>query len=612
MSTNFDLNKDPVKLVNELIERGVEDQSQIFTRFQRLDHLWRNHRDLSKADPFKANPMAAFAHANIEILSSRYVKALLGRSPYIPLIALNKDFQDQAERHEEALDSLNTHGEFYIAAAQAIKQMLVYGTSFIEPLATFDFIEVDEPTVVSRNGDAPEFTDKPQTVRRFRLVYKAWHPGRIIVDPYATTLKDARYIIKISTTTKRELKRMARLSAFGDDFDMKALDKAGPGSGATTQHDEVRKLRQSIGLTEPMTDDDVGVFLELESPEKYIAVWDFTTKLYTKDNPHKHGRINLAQFVNNTDPNTANQFWGVSVIKPHESMHALYDMTLGIIIDNHNLANNRTWLINKGKISLSDITMGGLIEADVGFGEKLSDTLIPVPHVPLSNEFFALPRMIQGLLEIGYGIAGQDQQQPSGVTATEIADLREQSNTRMEFGLKMLERGFGDIAHLAMSHMAQYMAQDDWTDLLGLVRASDDQFPFKNAHKIPGGCVCAFKASERFAQQVVLRRNLTELTPFVQASPNVKQDVWFKRVLEAYDMSQHDIKELLRSDEEAQQIQAQQSQEAQQQELGTHIETRRASAAVGRENKTIEIATGLRKPPNEEAQTTTQAKVKRS
>ena len=104
---------------------------------------------------------------------------------------------------------------------------------------------------------------------------------------------------------------------------------------------------------------------------------------------------------------------------------------------------------------------------------------------------------------------------------------------------------------------------------------------------------------------------MTELTPFVQASPNARQDVWFKEVLEAYGMTRHFLKELLRSDEEVQKIQSQEAQQAQQQELGKHIETRKASAAVGRENKMIEILGGLRKPPNEEAQTTTQAKVKR-
>lgn len=609
MSDNIYTIDDPLKLVQRTWEISDVFQKLKFDEYSRADEDYRGHQDLTNRDPYLAYPSSPLPYSIIESQTARDIASLFSKTPFVPLGSLLDEHSDNARNLQDTLQCLFDLGNFKQEMTVAGKMRRLYGLSYIESLPFYDEVSVMEPFVVEAGGVPIRADEEKQTVRRFRLKFNSYAPWEIFRDPYAKTLADARWVIKVTLASRRDLEQRAKRGDFGDNFDMSKLSD-GQGPTKVPSDDWGQRMRQNLKLTSPQGDSDIGFWLRWESKDRYIDVWDFKSVLRDLQGdklPYNHKRVNLSALVNNYDPNPAMRFDGISELKPVESTIAMHNMTLAQLLNSHSMHNHKVLLYQKGKVAADQLVMrpGGRIEVTglLG-GQRLQDAVAEIPLAPLPSDAYAIPQMLEGMIRVAVGVFEQDEgQQGKTQTATGDAIRRQQSDSRKGMTISMFEWELEDIAKICFSHMEQFMEEPDWASIIGQERAK--QMRFTNPNLIPGGCRYHFTGADRASEQLVKRRELIDLISIV--GPKM---ALLKKLFDQYNWTESEFEELVAEFQQEQQQATQAQEQAQETELQNVFAKRRVSGQAQLANKVEEVAVGLRSLPGQNGSNATQRTTK--
>lgn len=589
----LDRENDALTTFRLAFEQSERFQKEKLDEFERIYKRYKGHIDFSDKDPYLAYPVAPLAYAIIEGQVSRDIRAVFSKTPYIPIKSIKPEYRTAARDFSDALQCLLDLGDFVDKMIIADKYRRLYGLAYFEPTPVYESVKrlALRPSLLGME-------EVEEEVKRFRLKFEVYAPWEVYRDPFARTLEDARWVIKLRLASKSELIRQAENGDFGDDFDISKLTEEDSTASTEMTKDWSTRMRQAVGLSLPEQDTDIGVYGRLETKDRYIDVWDFRAVLRDVENPFNHGRVNLAALINNFDPNPMMQFDGISELKVVEPMLDLLDSNLAQMQNNHNMQNHKVLAYDEEKVSVDTLVMRPGARVPVVNrlpNEPLLDAVQEIPVSPLSPDHYRVPAILERWIRVATSEFEADQgettQRPT--TATEAALLRQQSDSRKQLTISMFERSLKDIANLCLSHMHQFMETPDWADLLGDDRANAIQFT--HPQQIPGGCTFSFTGADRASEQLVMRRELVDLMSVVGPNPMLE-----KKLLESYNFSNEELQAYFQIREQEQQAAQQAAQAQENRELELQANKKRIGGLINTENKIREVSLGLRALPGDD------------
>ncbi len=535
-----------------------------FDEFQRIYKMYKLVQDLAGKDRNRSNIFVPKLFSNVETIVPRYSEALLALRPYIPIELTNRKYAQVGDAQTMLLDSFLADDEsgFFLEMNKLIKYVALYGTAFMESYPDYitKVVKSFRPQFMVGADGTPipvGVAEIKETKKLFVLRVRAFPPWRIYPDPNARNVGDARGIIKFrGLISKRRLKDMAERGAF-PDFDPEKLNK---NSMDELRKDDIsRNLARDIGVSMPEDDDDLGIWLSYESPERYIDMWNLGFILRDIDNPYQHGKINLTRVVNVLDPNDYSEWFGIGEGRPVESLcHGLND-NWNQTFDNHNMLNHGVLFYDEDSLSVDQLVMvaGNRIPVERQPGEPIQNAFYERPMTGLPRDHYAIPdtfdRMVDetmGVFEITRGETSRKSQ-----TAREAILLTQSQALRMKLKVMMVEyMGFKDFALKAIDVIDQFAGRDDIVDRIGVELASI--LPSVNPASIEGGFTLSMKGSARMGDAQVKRQDAKDLLQLLMGWPTVRQDWLANWVMERFEVSDEDRRKAVLPDERALQLQA--------------------------------------------------------
>jgi len=263
----------------------------------------------------------------------------------------------------------------------------------------------------------------------------------IFVDPDATTLSDAKYIIHRVERNIAELKANPKY---------KIPDEL----SADVQKDQYKVLRDAVqGLSKPNDKDSkcVEVFeywgkydINGDGIEKECLICVANRKYVIRldENPYEHKRKPFISFVDTQMPN---EFWAIGEVEPLKNLQYELNDIRNQRMDNVTLILNRMWKVNKnGDVDEADLVSqaGGIVHV----GDNNALEVIQTPDVTASsyNEETLVKADMQqasGVTDYtkGSSAGGKGNSALANETATGIMLLQEAGNARFKFKLDNLE-----------------------------------------------------------------------------------------------------------------------------------------------------------------------------
>lgn len=332
------------------------------------------------------------------------------------------------------------------------------------------------------------------------------------VDPRATSVDDARYVIRLAYLTKGEILRkfgrlpgkaspqndtVARQQSYKDNVE---ADAQGGGAAITAGYEyawtDGTGTEQSGGMTsyvkaaldDTANDDTLFQVLECyyrsDETERVPAIDPQTGPLEQEDGspilierlrypngkvcvvvsnevlsdeplPYDHGWF---PFVAQSCNDIQGEFWGPTFIEFLISPQMNINKTLGQIIDNKNLMGAAPWLIDRNSgIEIDDLVgePGSVIEKNPGTtAERLEIPVMPQYIVNLLEMDRQSIDDISGVFDVTQG------RSPSGITAgVAIEQLQEASNTRIRLLVRNLETAIRRLGEHIIGLGRQYVTE---------------------------------------------------------------------------------------------------------------------------------------------------------
>lgn len=552
---NFD--GDPKKLVRTALDDCKEHQQSRNYQYKRNDQLYHSFVDMTARDPDRANVFIPKTFNAVETIVPRHIHALHNARPYIPFDAIRKEYADVARDQVTLLDEYLYRAGFLAKRILQTKIAVIHGTAFMEALPYY-------ADVVEKQFDEQQQQVVAQTVKHLRLRLRVYAPWEVYVDPYATGLEEkdqCRYVIKIELISRRQIVDLVKDGAY-EGFDPDTL-YAHESTASTEKQDHWGlQMLEEIGLTRPEEDDDMGILLRYESPDRYIELWNGEHLLRDIGNPFWHGRINLSRLVHTMAPHTQNAFWGIGVVKPTEILQHILNDTWCMTLDNHNLINQGVIYYRDGAVNPDAIvkTPGNRIEISQNFTGPIKDAILDVPGSELPSSHYIIPEITESQMDMTNGvydmIRGETPEKQG--TAAEAGMRREAGEIRLSLDMRLQESFLADLGGKCLCHTDQFTNFDDRVEILGEERAMG-MFT-ANPIDIPGGFNFQFAGADKVANLLVQQRNMRELSPIVLQVDNVLKGWWVRKLLEKHELSDLDLDEGIIPDEVMYQIRQEEQQ----------------------------------------------------
>lgn len=561
-----DFDGEPLKLVQDSYELSRQHQDARNAQYDRDYKLYQSFIDMTGRDPDRANISIPKIHSIIETKTASEVRALLSAAPFIPLRARRDEFESAAKIQTDILDGYLTKANFYPKMVNGVRIKITYGTSFMEAVPYYDMVTQKQIVPDEIYGMQVGVRLEEFKVPRFRLKVKTWAPWEIYVDPYAIGLEekgDCRFIIKMQLSSKKQIVELAKTGAY-PELDIEKFEQE---TGDLSDHKGLQILAD-IGLSQFNASGDQGVILRYESEDRYIDVWNGRFILRSIENPFKHGMINLSRFLHTQDAHTQNQFWGQGEAKSNEVLQSMLNDLYNMTINNHEMMNQGVIYYKKDSVSPDALvrTSGNRVAVNIENDRPIRDAIYESFGQSLPGDHYNLPSIIERMMDLNSSSFPPNRGEESGGRKTlgEAAMLKETGSIGGELSVKLGEQIFmSDFGSKCLSHIDQFAAHDDLVEEVGLERAAE--LATANPNDLPGGFNFEFKGSDRLANAMIKQRNLRELAPILLQIPNVLQGQLAKMILEAHDVSEREINELILPDEMMIQLQMAVAQQDQQQ-----------------------------------------------
>ena len=546
----LDFDGEPRKLVEDAVQMSRDLYQRLAEQYQRDYLLYRGYVDLATHDVTMPQVAVPKIFSLVEVMAGQQTKAAFGRRPYLPLGTRRPEYQDIVDLQAKFADQLLDQADFESKAAMACKLKILFGTSFVSVTPYYEWVE-QRRLVQSTFGQTVE-TEK---VPLLRLRLEVFAPWDVLVDPFATTLESpegCRYLVKIRLVSKRAIRHMYQQGAF-PNFDLSQLDEYAPGRILYEQdHFGIEMLRQ-YGLTRPEHDDDVGILLSYESPERYIDMWQ-TLVLQDIENPFKHGLINTSRMVHALEPHTQNQFWGIGESKINEVLANLLNDLWTMAVAAHGMLNQPTVFYRANAFEPEDIVLGFGARIPVNNPDptaRVSDDLFIHAGSGIPRDHYTLAAQVERMMDLGSQSfppsRGEATRGDTG-TATEIAILKQTGDIRQEDLVRNIERIFlRDFARKCYSIIDQFANLDDMVEILGEQSAS--KLYTANPMDLPVPVNFEFTGSAWLSNMLVKQQNMMQLVPLLVGNPLALQFInpygVYRRLLEVFDFDESEIDRML-------------------------------------------------------------------
>lgn len=564
----IDFDGDAVDLVRDTYTQASGYQSPLMEQYRRDWLGFLAYKDMSERDPDMPNVTMPKLMSIVETKSPGTIDSLFGRRPIIPFTSKREEFEKAAEVITDVFDELLHKAGIYVEGSLLTKIKTTYGTAYMNVIPWYE--KIREKSWVIDSMGMPKLQERE--TYRLRLKIETWAPWEILHCPFATTLmteEGCRYVIKIQLASKRGIKKLAMKGGY-PNLDLDLLDRS-PSYGVHYREGHWgHKLLAAYGIAEPIEDQDMGIILRYESPERYADIWvggGVEVELrdggntFAKENGG-HGLINLSKISHIMPPHTQWRWYGIGEAKTNEIQIAMLNDLMNLAFRAHGLQNQPVVFFRKGKLDVDEIVfgVGRRIPVKTNDERPISDDVLIHEGRGLARDHYLLQDKVERNIDLAANqfAPGRGELTDTDNTATEIAVTEEKGSIQEEQGIKLNEHEFiDDFGRKGTSIIEMASNNADIAEIVGDERAM--QVWSLNPNDLPGGYNMEFKGSGRVRQLALKQRSMRLLAPVIQGS-EVKRLGGFERmILDVHDVSDKDIDKLILTDEE---IAQQQQREA--------------------------------------------------
>lgn len=562
---NFD--GEPEKLVDDARMFAEGQQRERNNQYSRDHKNINGYIDTTKVNPDHVHIFIPKLFNIVKTKTSRNLKGTIGTQPYIPFEATRPDLRGQSVLLERMLNHYLCKADFEEYYEQSARIKTTYGTSFIECIPYYD--KVTEKAIIVDQWTGQKRLQEHQ-VYRLQFKLRTFAPWEVLVDPYTRNLNSrtgCRYVIKIELVSKRQLMELAEKGAY-PGIDMEKLLAIKNDGGGTVGHWGLRMLSE-MGLSSPATDNDMGVLLRYESPDRYIDYWNGTTILRNIPNPFKHKLINLSVHQHLLDAHTQNSFWGIGECKPNEVLQAMLNDTWNQTFNNHQMHNQNTIYYRTNAVNPDALVRvpGNRVGINQTNDRPISDSVVDAPLHSLPREHYLLGGILTNTIDMTSDVydATRGQESHKQATASEYAMRQAAGDVALEREIRQSERFLGDFGSKCLSHMTQFGTVEDKVNILGQEGAMELMYSTPN--DLPGGWDFTFRGSAKIADQYIQQRNAIQLMPIIQNNPASKPAATLQWVYGLFNIPPQQAREMSLTDEELMQMRSQQAQQEFEKEI---------------------------------------------
>jgi len=386
--------------------------------------LYRAYLDESRY-PWRSNLFIPYSFWTIETIVPR----LVARKPKLLVLPREEKDEQQADIIEELID----YEWKEIGMDQIIEDMaregLKYGTSFVKV-----------------GWDQEAMMPKVENIDILDLY----------VDPYATSIEDARFVIFRTFKSKEEIKANPNYKNTAQLEGLEGVDK----EGNKSQRYAIQKMsdptasgirsEKKIEIIEHWTKDS----LKVVAAEKIV--------LRDDENPFKDNKIPFVVFK---DYPVAFEFYGIGEIEHLESLQNEANSIRNQILDANNLIINPMYEVDP----TSNVNIQNLISKP---GAILQKGLKPVRQPILPAHAFQLERDIKNDVQqttgvTDYQIGGTSERSPLNKTATGVSLIQEAGNQRFKLKIRHLENSIKELGSMLLARNQQYMVKTKTIRIIG-------------------------------------------------------------------------------------------------------------------------------------------------
>lgn len=528
------------------------------SQFQRDWALYLALVDMTGRNPDLPNIALPKMYSIIETKAPQIISALFGSRPYIPWESLREELKEIAEIQVTVLDELLNKAQMKLNGSLIVKMGLLYGTSFANVVPYFK--KTETPALVT--DEAGQQQMQPQTAFRLRFKIETWAPWEIYADPYAKGLaepEECRFVDKIQLASKRQIREAFEAGAY-PGFDIEQLD-ATPGDigGQSYELDFGQQLLTDFGLPQPVNEDDMGILIRYESPDRYITTWQGEhvlagDKNQKEGNPYAHGKINLSRFIHTIKPHTQEQFWGDGEARPNEVQIQMLNDSRNLLFQVWQMMAQPMMFFRKGHVDKQDLVyaFAQRVPVQTESNRPISDDFQVEAGRGLPPDYYLMVDRMErdvDLVARSFPPSRGEQTAQSQSTGTlgEVELLKSIGDESQELTIAMNEEIFlQDFGCKAASIFDQYKNFGDVADMIG----EEDALRLFSADplKLPGGCKFAFKGSDKVANQIRKQISMRSLAPLLERA--TRPGGFEKQLMEIHGFDQKEIDEALFSEEE--------------------------------------------------------------
>jgi len=539
------------KLVRDAVAHSDEQQSIRNEMFRKFWWMYLAYKDEAERDVDMPNIALPKLFSLIENKTPREAQALFGGQPFAPIKARRGVFQPVADIQVEVLDYLLGQAGLWEEGHLATKIKILHGTSFMNVLPYFDRV-IEKKLIQSSNGG---FEVGQEIVHRLRLRIETWAPWEVMVDPNAETLSQpdgCRYCIKIQLASKRVLKQRYEQGMY-PGLDLDKLDNYSGGNSRWRGEHFGQEMLADLGLPVPSDDNDMGVLLRYESPDRYIDSWMGEVTLREMDNPYNHKKINLSRLPHTLSPHPNERFWGIGEAQPNEIQLAMLDDLYNLTFASHSMLNQPMVFFRKGRINARDIVfdLGRRVPVDSNSDRPIGDDFHVSSGNPLPRDHYMLTDQVERNVDLVAAEFDPSRGETSGggTTATEVALTNDQGGKRQEGTIQVGENVFkNDFATKTLSIIDQFANFNDYAEIVGPERAV--LIYTANPGDLPGGHNYEFKGSAQVNQLFMKGQALATLAPVLMGSEANRPGGIDRKLLELRQFTTDEINSMVLTEDE--------------------------------------------------------------
>lgn len=463
-------------------------------RFDRYYKHYRSYRGVRKTGEYRSMVFMPVTFYVIETILPRMVAQM----PRPIVSPVGPEDVPGARKMEDAVGWCFDQAEAFVQVMLGFKDALMYGTGILKTFhgqvrgRRFVFErpqvpimqQVPMPVPDPEGGGAPLMgidgepvtemvemmlgMEQGEPVRRFEEAVSYSGPATQIIDPKnffpapgATSVKDARYVIERAWRDKEWVLQQVADGVYRipEGYSIEAF--------TTVLDDPAHNRLTSIGLDGGVGADEARQMVEVWerwSDETVTHILGGQVIVRRTRNPFSHSE---KPYVPIWDHKVPHEFWGVGEVEAIEGLQDVFNALTNSRIDQIKLSLDSPFLVDEAALKdRRELTMrpGGVVRVVNNWGLPLEQVIQKVTFGDVPTSSFEETATILDMIERTSGVSDYQLGTESGRrndTATGVAIISEQGNTRLSHKLKVAElTGLRTLARHFGTNLQQFMPEE--------------------------------------------------------------------------------------------------------------------------------------------------------